>query len=70
MKCDAVLLCLDDEFATHSLADVASGGVEVVCGESAHRGEQCQRSLVSGDELVNAIGVSHKQVTEKVESSG
>ena len=54
LKLDAVLLCLDGELATHSILDVADGGVEVVCGESAHRGEGCQRSLVGGDGLVRA----------------
>jgi hypothetical protein len=57
-KLDAVLLCLDGELATHSVLHVADGGVEVVCGESAHRGEGCQRSPVGGDELVRAWKVS------------
>ena len=68
-KLGAVVLCLDGEFATHGILDVADGGVEVVSGESAHRGDGYQRSLVDGGELANAIGVSQKQVTEKVESS-
>ena len=38
-KLDAVLLCLDGQLAADSILDVADGGVEVVYGEFAHRGE-------------------------------
>ena len=43
LKQDAVLLCLYGELATHGILDVADGGVEIVDGEPAHRGERCQR---------------------------
>jgi len=39
LKLDAVLLCFDGKLATHSILDVADGGVEAVDGEFAHRGE-------------------------------
>ena len=53
LKQDTVLLCLYGELATHSILDVADGGVEIVDGEPAHRGERCQRSPVGGKETAS-----------------